>query len=423
MSEKFCICDYGAVSDGTLCTGAVQAAIDACFLAGGGEVVIPTGEYLVGGLRLRSNVTFHLLEDAVLKGSICPEDYVGFLHDRVEPISQEERNSPAPTAKPGATLWSDSYPCSRWNNAIIRAFRAQNVAIIGERGSRICGQNCFDPLGEEGYRGPHAINMWYCEGITLRGYTVEDSANWAHAIQNSRGIQVQNVTVLGGHDGFDIRTCDGILIENCRFLTGDDCIAGFDNVDVTVRACYFESACSIFRFGGTDVLVENCRSETPTTYGHRYTLSAAEKQARAATTSACRRNCLNVFMYYCDDRAAIRRTPRNIVIRGCDFHNADAILRLPFGHKWCCNRSLSDITFESCTFDGVCMPMRLNCPAEEPLSLVMRDCFVAARKGYEDLPLVEGEHVKRIVLERVSMENFKAPEIRCKPETEIVVAR
>ena len=410
---------YGALPNGTLCTKAIQAAIDACFLAGGGEVVIPEGEYVVGGLRLRSGVTLHLMENAVLMGSIDPEDYTDYINDTVEPVSEAERNAPTPTAKAGAELWQDSYPYSRWNNAIIRAIHAQNIAIIGERGSEICGQNCFDEQGEEGYRGPHAINMWFCENITLRGYTVRDSANWAHAIQNSQGITVDGITVLGGHDGFDVRTCDAVRIENCRFLTGDDCIAGFDNIDVTVRSCYFESACSILRFGGTDVLVEDCRGVAPTVYGHRYTLSPEEKRARADTTPACRRNCLNVFLYYCDNRAAIRRTPGNIVIRRCAFENVDAVMRLPFGHVWCCNRSLADITFEACTFDGVCMPMRLNCPAEEPLSLYMRDCTVTARSGHEGIPFVEGERVKRVVLERVVFQSFKEPCVICEPPCDV----
>lgn len=261
----YSIVDYGALADGKLCTDKIQKAIDDCFLNGGGEVAIPAGQYLVGGLRLRSNVTLHLLENAVLMGSVDPEDYVGYIHDRIEPISFEERDKPVSTIKcvPDKRIDASAVPYSRWNNAVIRAVNAKNISIIGEKGSEINGQNCFDEQGEEHYRGPHAINMWFCENITLRGYTIRDSANWAHAIQNSQNITVRNVTVLGGHDGFDVRTCDDILVEDCRFLTGDDCIAGFDNIGVTVRRCYFESACSWFRFGATDMLVEECRGVRP----------------------------------------------------------------------------------------------------------------------------------------------------------------
>ena len=414
---------YGALPNGTLCTRQIQDAIDDCFLNGGGEVVIPEGCYLVGGLRLRSGVTLHLLENAVLMGSIDPEDYCGYIDDTVEPISKEERVAFVSTAKAGAKLGSDACPYSRWNNAIIRAIHAKDIAIIGERGSEINGQNCFDALGEEGYRGPHAINMWYCENITLRGYTVRDSANWAHAIQNSRNIDAREITVLGGHDGFDVRTCDDIVIEDSIFKTGDDCIAGFDNLRVTVRNCYFESACSILRFGGTNVLVENCRGMAPTEYGHRYTLTAEEKRNRADTTEACRHNCLNVFLYYCDNRAAIRQTPGNITIRHSNFKNVDAILRLPFGHKWCCNRSLADIAFEDCVFDGICMPMRLEAPEEEPLSLRMKNCLISARDGYEEIPFSTGTNVKAMELENVSFANFTNPESLCEPVAEGIVIK
>ena len=76
---------------------------------------------------------------------------------------------------------------------------------------------------------------------------------------------MENVTVLAGHDGFDIRTCDDVTMKDCVFRTGDDCIAGFDNQNVTVRNCILDSACSLFRFGGTDVLLENCTGGAPAT--------------------------------------------------------------------------------------------------------------------------------------------------------------
>ncbi|MBQ8850420.1 MAG: right-handed parallel beta-helix repeat-containing protein [Clostridia bacterium] len=409
----FNISDYGAIADGALCTVAIQRAIDACFLAGGGEVVIPEGRYLVGGLRLRSGVTLHLLENAVLMGSIDPEDYTGYINDPIEPISEKERTAYVPTARQGATLGDSARPCSRWNNAIIRAFRANNIAIIGERGSEINGQNCFDEQGEEHYRGPHAINMWYCENITLRGYTIRDSANWAHAIQNSQNIDIREVKVLGGHDGFDVRTCDDIRIEYCKFMTGDDCIAGFDNRNVTVCNCYFESSCSMFRFGATNMLVEGCTGVAPATYGFRGHLSDEEKRRRAATTEQCRHSCHGVFLYYCDDRAEVRSTPGGILIRNCKFKNPDAILTLPFGHKWCCNRSLADITFEDCRFEGICMPIRSTCPEDEPLTLNMKNCYVSAREGYEEIPFMTGKNVKAVRLENVCFENLTNAEILC----------
>ena len=417
----YSIQDYGALPNGSLCTKQIQAAIDACFLNGGGEVVFSRGTYLVGGLRLRSGVTLHLLEDAVLMGSTDPDDYTDFLRDELEPITSELLNNPVSTVKKVKATSKSVYPCSRWNNAIIRAIFAKNIAIIGEKGSEINGQNCFDPTGEESYRGPHAINMWFCEDVVLRGYTIRDSANWAHAIQNSQRISAKNITVLGGHDGFDVRTCDDITIEDSVFRTGDDCVAGFDNLRVTVKNCVLESACSMMRFGGTDVLVEGCRGIAPATYGFRGSLSPEEKRNRMPTNSSHRHNCLNVFLYYCDGRAAVRETPGKIVIRNSHFQNPDAIMRLPFGHKWCCNRSLNDITFENCVFDGVCSPMQLNCPEEEPLTLRMKNCTVTAREGYEQIALVTGRHIRQIELDEVKLLRFVDPKIVCETDVNVTV--
>lgn len=404
------ILNYGAKPDGTLCTVQIQNAIDNCFLNGGGEVVVPGGVFLTGGLRLRSGVTLHLLENAILMGSTVPEDYVGYIYDQIEPIAPDDIDKPVSTVKPNIEAGRSVFPYSRWNNAIIRAIDAKNIAIIGEKGSEINGQNCFDEQGEEAYRGPHAINMWFCENITLKGYTIRDSANWAHAIQNSKNITVDGITVLGGHDGFDVRTCDNITVVNSRFLTGDDCIAGFDNIGVTVRDCYFESACSIFRFGATDMIVENCRGVAPATYGFRGSLSKEEKRMRSATTTACRHNCLNVFLYYCDNRANIRKTPGNILIKNCTFQNPDTVMRLPFGHKWCCNRSLSDITFENCVIKGICTPIAINAPDEEPLTLHLTKCVITLREGYEQITLFEGKNVK-IEISESDFSGFIAPYI------------
>ena len=79
--KEFNIRDYGAKFADTVQTKAIQTAIDDCFLAGGGRVVIPCGIYLTGGLRLRSNVQLYLESGAILKGSRDLEDYMGYLED------------------------------------------------------------------------------------------------------------------------------------------------------------------------------------------------------------------------------------------------------------------------------------------------------------------------------------------------------
>ena len=303
---------------------------------------------------------------------------------------------------------------------IIEAKYEYVIADIYGGGSLIDGRNCFDEVGEEHYRGPHAFNMWFCENVTLEGYTIKDSANWAHAIQNSRGIKVKGITVLAGHDGFDVRTCDDVLVEDSSFLTGDDCIAGFDNIGVTVRNCYFESSCSLFRFGGTDVLIENCRGKDPATYGFRGHLTPEQKKNRADTDENCRHTCHNVFLYYCDNRAKIRRTPGNFVFRSCEFDGIKRIIDQPFGHIWCCNRALDNVTFEDCVFKGIYDPSTPVCPDGEPMTVTIKNSKIIAKPGYEDKKLFVARGMRKIELENVSIEGFTDPTIVCNPECEVV---
>src|SRR6185503_17027332 len=68
--------EFGAKGDGTtLDTAAVQAAIDACTRDNGGTVLVPAGDFVVGTLELKTNVTLHLATKGRLLGSPNKEDY------------------------------------------------------------------------------------------------------------------------------------------------------------------------------------------------------------------------------------------------------------------------------------------------------------------------------------------------------------
>lgn len=68
MKQLYDITSFGAVTGSEeLQTESIQAAIDAAFLAGGGEVVVPAGTFHTACIRLRSNITFHLLSASLGK--------------------------------------------------------------------------------------------------------------------------------------------------------------------------------------------------------------------------------------------------------------------------------------------------------------------------------------------------------------------
>lgn len=409
------ILDFGAKVCDMLQTKSIQSAIDKCFLEGGGTVVVPKGIFKVGCVRLRSNVRLHLESGAILEGSRNPDDYLEYLNDKTEPI---ETTMELVNRVKGRS----AYQFSRWNNAIIRAHYAKNISITGDIGSYINGVDCYDEVGEEGYRGPHAIGLHHCENIYLEGYSIMNSANWAHNICDSVNITAKNLTVYGGHDGFDVRTCDNILIEDCEFHTGDDGIAGFDNNDVVIRSCILDSACSALRFGGNNVLIEKCHAYAPASYGHRYTLSKEKQSLSLPTDESCRHTMLTGFLYYCDFRAEIRRTPGDILIRDCVFENPDKLFSLEFdgNHVWCCNRSLSSITFENCRVSGMKEPIYIHGDENEPLSFKLRNVTISAGEGLEDMDVIEAFNFEKIELENVKFEGFSEPKIYAKSEGKII---
>lgn len=181
MKQIYNIVDFGAVAGSDeLQTAKIQAAIDAAFAAGGGEVVVPAGVFKTATIRLRSNITFRMLSGAELSGSTNPDDYTHFLDDKIEPID--------PDKEIDEDYGNGHFVLSHWYDAIIKVYKAKNVKILGEKDSVINGNNVYNPNGEEGYRGPHAIQMTYCKNLEFGGYTVKDSANWSHTINKCENI-------------------------------------------------------------------------------------------------------------------------------------------------------------------------------------------------------------------------------------------
>ena len=100
-----------------------------------------------------------------------------------------------------------------------------------------------------------------------------------------RDAGIKNVTVLGGHDGFDVRTCDNVLVEDCGFYTGDDCIAGINIRNMTVRRCVLNTSCNLFRIGGVGITVEDVYAYGPGYYPHRRTVVKGRGEELALCTA------------------------------------------------------------------------------------------------------------------------------------------
>jgi polygalacturonase len=69
-SLRLSVRDFGAKGDGAAKdTSAIQQALDRCSVLGGGEVLVPAGNYLTGAIALRSNTLLRLEANAVISGT------------------------------------------------------------------------------------------------------------------------------------------------------------------------------------------------------------------------------------------------------------------------------------------------------------------------------------------------------------------
>ena len=424
--------DASGLSD----TERIQKAIDACFFEGGGTVEVGSGDYHVGCIRLRSHITLHLLENARLIGSRNTEDYFTVEKDRVEPLSAEEisdiRWIPLDKRTPEDKYsWLNTIGTT-WNHAVIRAVRAEDIAIIGETGSVIDGADCYDPQGEEDYRGPHGINIHASKNITLRGYTIQNTGNWAHCLVNCENVTAGGLTVKGGHDGFDIMACRHAHLYDCVFHTGDDCVAGYGSSDIEVEHCVMNTACSAFRIGGRDIRIHDCRLYGPAEYLFRGSLSQEEKIAGNprfnsvnGKDEAHRYNMLSAFTYFAADGIEVKDVPGNIVISDCSFENIDRFVHYNFSgnEPWQMLYPLSDIRFERISASEIKLPFTLYGDEKLPLTAVFEDITLSLSEDYEHGALIQAANYEKLKFRNFRITN--APDVFMKvwgksgiPETE-----
>lgn len=325
----FNVKDYGVKSNClTIQTKEIQRVIDECNQQGGGEVQIPTGKYYIGSLRLYSNITLHLLENAHLYGSESYQDYTDFN------ISTTLRY-----------VYDDHY-IKLWNlpkyyiYGMICAFEEKNISIIGEKGSLIDGRDCCDENGEEKFRGPMGIVMSQCQNILLKGYIFQNCGNWSHQLDSCQNINIENVSIIAGHDGFDLHHCQDISITQCHLETGDDCIAGYNIERLKVDHCYINTACNALRVGGYDLLFDNCIFDGPGRYPHR-------SEDTYYTHS--------IFKYYAIRPDIIKQDGGKIIIQNSEFKDMTMMLSYQYGKEELMqnNKPLRELLFDNCIINGL----------------------------------------------------------------------
>lgn len=291
--RDFPITDFGA-QPGKLATDAIRSAIDACHTAGGGRVVVPAGEWLTGAIHLKSNVNLHVSAGATLKFSTNPEHYLPVVHTRWEGVEvmnyspfiyAYEQENIAVTGEgtlDGQADWDNWWGWNRKqpNQPTRQRSDRDRLFDMGERGvpveERVFGAGTF--------LRPNFIQPYRCRNVLIEGVKILRSPMWeVHPVLCTnvtvRGLEI--VTHGPNNDGCNPESSKDVLIENCLFDTGDDCIAiksGRNNdgrrvnvpsENIVVRNCTMKDGHggvvlgSEISGGVRNVFVENCTMDSP----------------------------------------------------------------------------------------------------------------------------------------------------------------
>ena len=230
---------------------AIQKAIDTCSKKGGGKVIIPAGEkFLTGAITLKDGVNLVVEEGATLEFVFQPELYPivetsweGLECFNLSPcIYAFKAKDIAITGKgtidgggSNDTWWPwNGNPRFGWKEGMIsqriesRPRLLKNgedgIPMYNEKGERT-PERVFGP--QDGLR-PQLVSFNKCEGILLEDVTLLRSPFWVIHPLHSTDITVRRVKMINdgpNGDGCDPECCDRVLIEDCYFNTGDDCIA------------------------------------------------------------------------------------------------------------------------------------------------------------------------------------------------------
>jgi polygalacturonase len=211
-------------------------------------VLIPPGEFLVGTVELKSNVTLRLEAAGHLVGSGKPADY---------------------SAGKGV-------PPGNGNVVMLYAANADNITIEGP--GTVDGQGHLFYTGKgdntgpggnraEGYvNRPHLLVFYRCSNLRIREVFLTRSAYHCARILECRYVYLDGVRIYNrvnlNNDGFHLNSNQYVNISNCNVMCQDDACALFGgNRFVTVTNCTFSTRWSIFRFGGgqaENIAVSNC---------------------------------------------------------------------------------------------------------------------------------------------------------------------
>ena len=233
--------EFGAVGDGkTLCTEAVQKAVDYCNAQGGGIVSFDGGVYVLSTVFLKSNVHIEIAEDVEILGSLNFYDYA--QQEKIEyPIYQDA---------------SHTY----FDLSMFVGRNCENISIYGK--GKIDMRSVWDEDGVRGkeivHRGPKCIALKECNNVEISGLEIVNVTDLAVYFAGCQNVDVHGLKMRVYIDGVSPDNSKNVRIYDCDIEAGDDAIVFKSSYtlnrldickDIKVWDCRLKSRCNAIKFG------------------------------------------------------------------------------------------------------------------------------------------------------------------------------
>lgn len=235
--KKYDIRSYGAVEGGkVLNSEAIRKTVEAASASGGGLVVVPKGRWLTGAIHLLDNINLYVSAGAEILFSQDPKDYLPAVFSRHEDtecykysafIYSDGKTNIGVTGE--GILNGQGMPWWDWKQS-----KKQSEKKLEEMGNNNVPvrERLFDGTDGRVLR-PAFFQPMNCKNVLVEGVTFLYGAFWTITPTYCENVIVRKVKITTdgsyGHtpngDGVDPSSCKNVLIEDCQFDTGDDCIA------------------------------------------------------------------------------------------------------------------------------------------------------------------------------------------------------
>ncbi len=205
-----------------LATNFFQLAIDSAYKNGGGVVYVPPGEYTIGTIVLKDNITLHIEAGATIYASRNINDYRMPLEHAVESVLIYANGAQNITIK-GKGIIHGQAEREYLDLMDVDPFITDITANARKSGVEMKMYYKIPPI-------TFMLFMTNCTNLTFEDFSMIESQFWTlHLLNcdriNMRGLYVYSDLEKGVNaDGIDLNACRDVRISDCNVITGDDAI-------------------------------------------------------------------------------------------------------------------------------------------------------------------------------------------------------